>query len=144
MIALALAVTPVIANVNGFQSAAETTVKAATSQQGKVKLSNHVTYDGFTVSIPVYNRNGKQLTNYKKLKAGSSIKYYGKPVILQGTKYTVENPFTPITIKGTNYVNLGDNGYVKQKNLGSFTPKTGIIKLVRNSYVYDSNETASA
>ncbi|GAA3637384.1 SLAP domain-containing protein [Lactobacillus hamsteri] len=138
-VALTLAVAPVISNVNNIDSASTMTVKAATSQQGKIKLVKNIDYTGSALPIPVYNSNGKEITNYKKINGDTTLKFYGKPVILKGQKYNIENPFPPVTINGSNYVSLGDNGYIKQKNLGSFNPKTETVSLVRNSYVYDVN-----
>ena len=116
------------------------TVQAATkstsTQEGTIKLVSGISSENF----PVYDKNGKKISSSTfKVDPGTTIKTYGDPVIIKGQKYYSQQFPTLTIIKDTRYVWLGDNGYIKAKNMGTSNEKTGVIGISRNSYVYDKN-----
>lgn len=136
-IAALLTVSP---SVLGLVENNSVTVQAATKSNKKqtntIKLINNLN----GVSIPVYNKNGKEIAKPKtKLETGKTIKIIGEPVLLKGEKY-YDSWFPAVAIiKGNTYVWLGDNGYIKSRNMGTSNEKTGVISISRNSYIYDKN-----
>lgn len=116
------------------------TVQAASNSSKKqantIKLTNNL--DG--VSIPVYNKNGEEISKpTTKLEVDKTIKIIGEPVLLKGEKY-YDGWFPAVAIiKGNTYVWLGDNGYIKSRNMGTSNEKTGVISISRNSYIYDKS-----
>ena len=112
------------------------TVQAA-SLKGKINFAKEYN------NPLIYNKNGvafeKQPTTINFNKATN---YYGSPVVKNGAK-DYANAFVfgmpQAIIKGTQYADLGNGGYIKWKNVGSYGWKSGKFGIIKNSYVYDKN-----
>lgn len=90
-------------------------------------------------SIQLYTRSGAQYSGNRTLKPGATIRVYGQPVMIRGHKIRLDTGFPPTRIiNGQSYYWLGDNGYIKTHNIGSFD-NNGYYGVMFNSSVYDKN-----
>lgn len=133
-IAAAMFVSP-IALMEAHIAPQAQTVQATTSLKGKINLLNDYHYP------QIYNKNGKALDKQPDINLNKPIKFYGQPKFIKGPKvYGDEIIGMPqAIIKGAEYADLGDGGYIKMNNVGAYDPTTGEFELVRNAYVYDKN-----
>lgn len=136
-VAALLAVSPsVLGLVENNSTTVQATTKSTKTQEGTIKLISGISSENF----PIYNKNGKRISSSAfEVEPGATIKTYGEPVIIKGSKYYNQQFPSIKIIKGTSYVWLGDDGYIKAKNMGTSNEKTGVIGVSRNSYVYDKN-----
>ncbi|TSO26336.1 SLAP domain-containing protein [Lactobacillus sp. LL6] len=136
--AVALSATLLISPIalSGLQIATTNTVQAAESLKGKVTLTS--SYN----SPIIYDKNGEALDhqpqnfNFKK-----AYNYYGQ-IITNGPRIYADafiNGEPQVIINGEEYVDLGDGGYVLAKNVGSYSWKTGVLTLIKDSYIYNKN-----
>ena len=120
------------------------TVQAATqSQKGKVTLKK-----SFNGTVQVFNSkgnattttqkvNGKKMTVASTVKSGSSFKYYGKPILIQGKKVDAKTSKN-YHYTTASYVNIGKKRYIKSLNVSSMDGQNVLI-LSSNSRIYDKN-----
>lgn len=135
---LLLGVTPTIALIN---QPIHTVQAANKALKGKVVLKK-----SFNNTIQVFNSkgnaatttktvNGKKMTEASMVKAGSTFKYYGGPVLLQGKKIT-DKANKSYHYATASYVNIGKKRYIKSLNVSSMDGQNVLI-LGSNSRVYD-------
>ncbi|MBD5430273.1 SLAP domain-containing protein [Lactobacillus sp.] len=135
-IAALLTVSPSVLGLVENNITVQAATKSSEKQVNTIKLTNNLN----GVSIPVYDKNGKKISKpTTKLEVGKTIKIIGEPVLLNGEKYYSGWFPSVAIIKENTYVWLGDNGYIKSRNMGTSNEKTGVITISRNSYVYDKN-----
>ncbi len=120
------------------------TVQAATqSLKQKVVLKK-----SFNGTIQVFNSKGNAATttqtiNGKKwkaaatVKAGQTFKYYGNPVLIQGSKIDSKTSKN-YHYTTASYINIGKKRYIKSLNVSSMDGQNVLI-LSANSRVYDKN-----
>ena len=115
----------------------QSTVEAATSMTGKITLVK-----GYSNPM-IYDQNGKLLERQpQNIDFTKPLKFYGQVKIINGPKIYAEafiNGEPQVIIDGVEYVDLGDGGYIPAKNVGSYSWTTGILTLVKDSYVYNKN-----
>lgn len=104
---------------------------ARTRTTGQLKLTNHSSQ----CSIPLVNRKGKEISG-KSLKGVSTVKFYGKPIIIN--IHYPEDAFPPAEINGKYFQSLGDGGYVKDNVLSGSTNQN-TMKVTKTAYVYNKN-----
>lgn len=118
-------VTPAVSLIN---QPPITVLAAKVSKQGTLQTSSSLVYDS---KGKILNRNVKPNTN---------IKFYGTQRKINGP-LGYDSELYPITriINGDSYIDLGDGGYINSHNMGSFDAKTGQIKVMYNTYIYNKN-----
>lgn len=111
------------------------TVQAATSLKGKINFVKD--------SDPlIYNKSGIVLEKQPTFNFNKATRYYGNSVVKNGAKdyaYAFVFGMPQAIIKGTRYADLGDGGYIKWSNIGSYNWTSGKFGVIKNSYVYDKN-----
>lgn len=95
----------------------------------------HETYD--KTVLPYTKQKGKFTSANNTIKV-KSYKYYGKPTLTAGSKFTYSNATTSYIINGQDYYYLGNSGYIKDQN-AIVQPQKNLFVLTRNSYVYDKS-----
>lgn len=126
-----------IALTSVHNSLAPNTVQAASSLKGKITLVK-------SYSNPmIYDKNGKMLAHQPQdFDFTKPLKFYGQIITVNGPKIYAEafiNGEPQTIINGEEYVDLGDGGYILAKNVGSYSWKTGVLTLIKDSYVYNKN-----
>ncbi|MBP2056863.1 hypothetical protein J2Z60_000025 [Lactobacillus colini] len=131
----AMFVSPAILTESHFTSQ-DSTVQAATSLKGKINFVKD--YD----PTIIYNKNGVALEKQPDFNFNKAAKYYGGPIVANGAKdyaYAFVFGMPQAIIKGSRYADLGDGGYIKWSNIGSYSSKSGEFATIKNSYVYDKD-----
>lgn len=95
----------------------------------------HETYD--KTVLPYTKQKGKFTSANNTIKV-KSYKYYGKPTLTAGSKFTYSNATTSYIINGQDYYYLGNGGYIKDQN-AIVQPQNNLFVLTSNSYIYDKN-----
>lgn len=104
-------------------------VNAATTTSAKLINNNNRT-------IPTFDKNGKELKS--TLKAGSTVNYYGNPLILNGKTYRNAYAVQAKQINKKTYTSLGDGGYILASATNGMNSKFQ-YRVVKNTTIVDSN-----
>lgn len=133
-IATAMFVSPL--TLGKIDSSAQNTSVYAASLKGKINFVKN------SNKPLLYNKNGVAFTKQPSFNFNHATKFYGSPIIRNGAKnYAQAFVFgmPQAIIKSTRYIDLGDGGYIKWNNVGSYNWRSGVFTLDHNSYVYDKN-----
>lgn len=143
VVALAIAVIP---TVMLSQSVSASSSKI-TLKQG---FNNFLVYQKNGKSVlQKQDVNGRSMTEAVTVKPGSTMKYYGQPIIIK-TKQDIEYSYDALKLnpklmkkhsieyvyQPAPYVNIGNNHYLKGQNIASMNGKNVLI-LGSNAYIYN-------